>query len=77
MGNLTHGGAESRTRTRRRDSRSSLTAGGGELCDEELPNTLEPSPEVIDERPEPVATRIDKPQAQRTRPCSAALVRNA
>src|SRR6185312_14482556 len=53
---------------------SSLTAGGGELCAEELPNTLEPRPEVIDERPHPAVSMVNSPQTHTHAPVRAALV---
>ena len=51
-----------------------MTAGGGELCDEELPKTLDPRPEVIDDRPHPDVTMVNSPQAHRHVVARTALV---
>ncbi len=53
---------------------SSLTAGGVELCDEELPKTLEPRPEVIDDKPQPEVTMVNRPQAHKHAVARTALV---
>ena len=53
---------------------SSLTPGEGLDCEDELPKTLLPRPEVMEEMPQPEVSRVNAPQTQTNAPTRAALV---